>query len=404
MKYPKIDINDARLVVRSLGLLLNQAAVYGPVHNVTKSATNRVFEELSVILKRYHVLELTVKSNLICVNGSSEEIDSSISSNLVRRFGQLDITGLLFTLPLTSREFERAVRVLSMPIALITEASGVRNLFERESIKSVAVVQVDYKRVEGNAINEDSLELINTKKSTLDIDDETTTPKLKIVDHRKTPAATSTITANNVIDLSEDLSDSGLDYSDFGLQAPEEKRAEERKERQRQSSLLADLLRQTAQALESNIVADPEDELQLVISALDRVRSQLLEMSRGSEKAISSLARDVDADKLTVAGLEAEAKRRGYLLNLTREELLERYAELNQEIIQPLTVSTGVIEMLRKEQVGAVSESQQELLKMAHESIERVNQLVGFMHGVSGLPSTFSPDANLIKDSYHFNQ
>jgi hypothetical protein len=400
MKYARVDISDARLLVRSIGLLLNQAAVYGPVHNVTKSATARVYEEVRQLLERYHVLELTVKINLICVNGSNEEIDAAISTNLVRRFAQLDINGLLIVSPLPLREFEKAVKILAMPIALITQAEGVSRLFERENIKAVAVVRVDYKRVMDATATDlepepDLQPVIETEKV---VKPEPPPP----VKTGKIPAVDTTISApTGVIDLSADLADDKLSYADFGLKSSQEELNEHRQQRHAQSARLAELLRKTAETLENNPAQDPQQELEMVISALERVRLQLIELSRGSEKAISSLAREVDADKLTVAGLEADAIRRGFPLKLTREELLERYAELNQEIVQPLTVSTGVIEMLRKEQIGEISESQQELLKMAHESIDRVNQLVSYMHGVSGLPSTFSPDANLIGDSYN---
>ncbi len=400
MKYAKVDISDARLLVRSMGLLLNQAAVYGPVHNVTKSATARVYEEVRQLLECYHVLELTVKINLICVNGSSEEIDAAISTNLVRRFAQLDINGLLMVSPLPLREFEKAVKILAMPIALITQSAGVSRLFERENIKAVAVVRVDYKRVMDAAIADlepepDVQPTVETEK----VDKPEPPPPVKT---EKIPTAATTISApTGVIDLSADLADDELSYADFGLKSSEEELNEHRRQRRAQSAHLAELLRKTAETLENNPAQDPQQELEMVISALEQVRLQLIELSHGSEKAISSLAREVDADKLTVAGLEADAIRRGFPLKLTREELLERYAELNQEIVQPLTVSTGVIEMLRKEQVGEISESQQELLKMAHESIDRVNQLVSYMHGVSGLPRTFSPDAELIGDSYN---
>jgi hypothetical protein len=393
MKFSKVESGDARLLVRSLGLLLNQAAVYGPVHNVTKSATARVYREVRENLDRYGVLEFSVKSNLICVNGSSDEVDSSISSNLVRRFAQLDISGLLLSLPMPPREFEKIVRILAMPIAQVAESEGVGGLFAAENIRSASVVKVNYRRVEsGGEESDEAVTLLDTAVSAAaDAGDSGAAVR---------PPAVAAQRSGGVIDLSEDLLSDGLPLSGFGLSASDEKRAAEQLDRKRQSARLADLLRQTAESLEENTEHNPKVELGRVIGALERVRSQLLEMSRGSESAISTLAREVDADKLAVAGMEADARRRGCPLKLTREELLERYAELNQELLQPLTVSTGVIEMMRKEQAGEVSETQRELLRMAHESIERVNQLVHYMHGVSGLPTDFNPNAALITDSY----
>ena len=389
MKYPKVDSDDARLLARSLGLLLNQAAVYGPVHNVTRSATARVYQELNRCLHKYAFLEFSVKSNLICINGSSEELDSALSANLVRRFAQLDISGLLFTLPMPQREFEKVVNILSMPIAQITESSGVGRLFEREAIQSASVVRVHYQRVKGESGEEDEISLTAPNRG------------WTATDESVRPSAMGTGgSPGMVFDLSEDIAEGDLFFSSAGLTSSGEARADELRRRKEQASRLAELLRATAESLEANTEENPKVELGRVAGALEQVRAQLMKMTRGSESAISSLAREVDADKLTVAGLEAEARRRGCPLKLTREELLERYAELNQEIIQPLTVSTGVIEMLRKEQAGEVSDCQHELLRMAHDSIERVNQLVEYMHAVSGLPENYSPDEGLINDSY----
>ena len=384
MKYSKVDSADARLLVRSLGLLLNQAAVYGPVHNVTKTAISRVYQEFKENLERYGVLEFTLKSNLICVNSQSGDLDSSVSANLVRRFAQLDINGLMFVNPLPECEFERSVKVLALPIAMITEASGVQAMFLSEDIKSVQVVNVDYKRVDEGEQKDAEPEI-----------------GLDVVGD----LGEADLPDSGIFDLSDDLVNFAPELSSYGSENIDdrkemERREAEREKRKAQSSKLAELLRKTAESLESNSVENPKVELGRVVGALETVRTTLLEMSSGSQRAITCFAREVDEDKLTVAGLEEDARRRGLNLNYTRENLIERYAELNQEIIQPLTVSTGVIEMLRKNQAGKVSEPQEELLKMAHESIERVNELVNYIHAVTGLPDSFNPDSSIIEDSY----
>jgi CBS domain-containing protein len=77
-----------------------------------------------------------------------------------------------------------------------------------------------------------------------------------------------------------------------------------------------------------------------------------------------------------------------------------RIAELNQEIVQPLTVSTGVIDMLGSGRAGPLTVSQRDMLQLASESVERVNQLVAYMRRIAGLPESYTPDAAIIRDSY----
>ena len=190
-----------------------------------------------------------------------------------------------------------------------------------------------------------------------------------------------------VVDLSSALLDEGDSASDAGASG-----GGAAEERTRRSAELAGLLRETAALLERGS--------DLSEHKLNRIRAFLSEMASGSEREITSLASQVDDDRQTIASIESAAKRRGIGLKLTRAELIGRYAELNQEVLQPLTVSTGVIDMLRSGCVGQLSPQQQDLLKLASESVERVNQLVSYMNRISGLPNSYTPDAVVIGESY----
>lgn len=424
MKYRKVESSDALLLVRSMGLLLNQAAVYGPVHNVTKCAISRVYLELDQKLSQYKAIEFTVKNNLICINGQSGNIDPMVSYNLLRRFSLLDISGVLFVYPMPAKEFEKCIKILAQPAADVAAASGVAALFKREGLGSITVVNVDYRRVEKDqSVNENN-------------------PSLKL----QTSGKPTQGWGSGVIDLSDDLLGAGTreagsgagtgsgvrsgtgvgagdgtgftldDGAGFGLgdgtgfgpgdgtgdgtgdgSSSNGALAQRRSEYKRQSEALATLLRATAATLESRSDDNPKEQLGRVMGVLEQVKAALRELTQGSQSAISSLAQSVDEDRMMVASIEAEATTRGFPLKLTREELLARYAELNQEIIQPLTVSTGVIEMLSKEQLGAMTPAQQEMLQLAQESIDRVNELVHYMTGVSGMPLSFNPDRSFLE-------
>jgi len=40
------------------------------------------------------------------------------------------------------------------------------------------------------------------------------------------------------------------------------------------------------------------------------------------------------------------------------------------------------------------------MLRLAAESVDRVNQLVAYMHRIAGLPTSYTPDNGVISDSY----
>ena len=108
------------------------------------------------------------------------------------------------------------------------------------------------------------------------------------------------------------------------------------------------------------------------------------------------LSRQIEEDRATVESIEAAARRRGMGPQLTRAELLERFAELSQEIVQPLTVATGAIDMVRKGKGGDLTEEQRSLLHLAAESLDRMGQLSERFSRIAGLPEGFEPDGDIL--------
>ena len=360
------------LLIRSLGLLVSQAAVYGPSHNVTRSAARSVFAELEQALVAFGAIEIALRERQILINGSSDGICAVAGKNLADRMFLHKISGLLFLAPAELGDFLTCIALLgTQPLALAAEGG-----FEgaMKAVRSVRVVTVAYQRLE------------DKKRSGAQA-----APAPSFVARR--PEADATV---GVLDLSEAWSSAEENP------APEPDGSESREEqaKKKRASDLAALFREAAALLESGEARSAQDPRPGVAEALSRIRGVLADMAAGSERQISVLASQVHEDKQTVASIESAARRRGIGLKLTRADLIQRYAELNQEIVQPLTVSSGVIDMLSSGCAGALSESQRELLKMAAESVERVNQLVGYMNRISGLPETYTPNMAVISDSY----
>ncbi len=82
---------------------------------------------------------------------------------------------------------------------------------------------------------------------------------------------------------------------------------------------------------------------------------------------------------------------------LTRQQLLEMMAELGQELRQPLTIVSGVLDMLRLKHAGPLAKEQQPLVEMAVESTQRMDTLVGRMVEIAGMPKTLHPDREILK-------
>ncbi len=366
--YAKIPEKDAVLLVRALGLLVNQAGIYGPLHKVTQSAAGSVYAELEERVQRYGAIEIALKDNRVLLNGSLDGLDAAAVRNLVDRMVLHEIGGLLFLPPVDRDEFLVCIALFGTPPATLAAQGGFEAALKQAGLRSVRAVAVAYQRVnEGEA--------------------SPTTPGAP----RFEP-----LTSAGVEDLAAAWA------RDFGLldAAPEEPEPPAAFASQDRAAQLASLLRETAALLERDGTLTDAQQQQRVLAAVTRIRDELSASTRESERRIAALADQVDADRQTIASIESAARRRGLGIRLTRAELVEHYAELNQEIVQPLTVSTGVIDMLSSGKAGPLSPSQHDMLCLASESVERVNQLVAYMRRIAGLPASLTPDAAIITDTY----
>jgi hypothetical protein len=386
-----IPETDAIMMARALGLLVSQAGVYGAQHNVTQSAVRSVFVDLEQALKKYGPVEFAATEGRLLMNGAERGAVSVAGKNLSDRMALYKVGGILFSPPLDLREFLFFVGLFGTPPLTLAGQGGFEAVLKREGLRSIQAVSVSYQRVSGDA----PAPAPETSKSRF-FSIEAAVPKAAEPTRPALPKS-------GVIDLSAALGgaaplNTGREGdNDFPRYQAENSSAATHRQR---AQALAAMLRDAAAALEQGTVADVGAASKNVKSVLGQIHETLVGMTEVSRREISTLASQVEEDSKTIDSIESAARRRGIGLKLTRGELVQRYAELNQEIVQPLTVSSGVIDLLHSGKTGAMTQAQLDLLKMALESMDRVSQLVKYLNHVSGLPDSLTPDSQLISDTY----
>ncbi len=386
MAYAAIPEATSVLLVRALGMLVNQAGIYGPAHNVTQGAARSVFAEFEGALKTYGPIEIAVgNDNLLLMNGAGDGLGPAVGKNLLDRMLLYKIGGLLFTPPLDQREFLYIVQLFGTPPVKLGAEGGFEAVLKRANLRSVRAVSVAYQRLTGD---EPAVE--TNKEKSLYFSAEPVAPRT---------AEPLKPTKPEVLDLSAALAGTApLGFRGADSETGKSAANAQQMSRRRRAQALAEMLRDTAAALERSF--DDASSVDAVNVALGRIYDALADMTAGSRRDIAVLAGEVDEDSKTIASIESAARRRGIGLKLTRSELMRRYAELNQEIAQPLTVSTGVIDLLNSGKAGRLTDAQKELLAMAAEGVERVNQLVAYMSRIAGMPDSLTPNAEMIADTY----
>lgn len=383
MTLSKIPESDAQVFVRALGLLVGQAGIYGPSHKVTQDAAQSVFAEIEQAISRHGAVELTLREQELLVNGQSVDAGGSSARNVIDRMAMHKIGGLFFQQPASMPEFLSCITLFASQPSALAAGGGFEAALKKAALRSIRVVSVAYQRVlEGEE-----------KKATGVVEDRPDRPGAAA------RRASQSEGASNVLDLSEETPGSWEEVFS-GLAAPPAAKGTGGALWKQQASSLAELLREAATRIEEAGDPGPFGRQPDIAGVLKGVRDLVSKMAAGSEQQISTLAGQVESDWQTIASIESSARESGVGLQLTRAELIARYAEINQEIVQPLTVSTGVIDLLNSERTGALTDSQRQLLKLASDSVARVNQLVGYLNRISGLPEGLTPDAKILKDSY----
>ena len=281
MANMKIPEKDAVFLIRALGLLVSQAAVYGPSHNVTQSAARSVFAELEQAAKSFGSIEIALRNQQIVLNGADDGISAIVGKNLADRMAMHKISGLVFLVPPDLREFLRFITLFgTQPMAFAAEG-GFAGAMKKELMQSVAVVTVAYQRVTDKKPPEE--------------------PKVPAPVRIPAPASMG------VLDLSAAW---GAD-SASETEPPSEQTDAEETARQKRSSDMAAVLREAAALLESGQGYSAQKLHPSVTDAFRRIRGFLSDMAGESERQITTLASQVSDDRQTIASIESAARRRG---------------------------------------------------------------------------------------------
>ncbi|MBN1672377.1 MAG: hypothetical protein JXR37_15155 [Kiritimatiellae bacterium] len=128
---------------------------------------------------------------------------------------------------------------------------------------------------------------------------------------------------------------------------------------------------------------------------IDDVSTQMQAVTDATQMKIDALVEAVRADMLAVDALERRARQEGKGPHMSRRQIMKVLAEIGQELLQPLTVISSSIEMVRSKSLGEVSNAQEDILKLAAESAGRIKTLIDMLEKLSGLPTTLSPDKDI---------
>lgn len=124
----------------------------------------------------------------------------------------------------------------------------------------------------------------------------------------------------------------------------------------------------------------------VVTQLVDAAQAQLSSMTETTEKKIVSLTDYLKDDEPDATTIEGTAR------SMRASDLLAALAEIAQELAQPLTVINTSLEMVIHGYVGAVTDEQKGLLKLATGSGEHMHYLMDQLQNIVGFPTNLGVD------------
>jgi hypothetical protein len=343
-------------------LLVNQVSIYGITHKVIQQQAVDFFKRLMPLVLTHSTLEFALHGDQLAVNGETDGLDMMSSRNLKEKMLLHKLPGIFFSPDLTEGEFLSFLSCMGKPPVKIQEMGGFEEVLKREGIKGVSLVHFIYERVDARNAKEDPVPVKRPKR--------TPKPKPEGMENGSQAAQPAIDPASHVP-------------------------TQARLRRKRVQTELGALFAEVTQLVAEKYVPQSEK----MVETLHSIRDTLRNSTEPSKEQIAKLlGQEEGLPQETPGGRPKRKKRKAP--KFSHAEYMLRFAELTQEIAQPLTVTNSVIEVLRQGQIGSLNETQTQFLDLALESVDRVNQLIKYMHTLFGEPASFTPNTSIIKETY----
>jgi len=367
---------DTAKALQLLGIATAKVGVYGVGHPASRDAIHAAFVDLQPILAAHRVMELSTDHGELLVDGRPLPVDPVLGRLLASQMARHGRVGLALSHPLCLEELTELVVLMAQPPAPgSAQETSIAKHVDDAGWKSIRMVKGHYVRVDGESGE-------GTAPA----------PAAAPVAPRPPARASESVASGSgprVVDLSLDLA-LGNELAETLRVTPASKRRPDALDERIDADKLDTLvkrLQQVAALLEGRFAAMPDEGETIVHELLGNVQT----VTRTARERVQLLAADLAVDRPAVGRLEAEALRRGVALRQTRDALLARLAELHQELLQPLTVASGVLESMISGSLGPVSLPQQSMLQLAFESIGAVSDLAEHVTELVGYPAGLRP-------------
>jgi hypothetical protein len=421
----------------ALGLAISNIAMYGEQHSVTATSVAQAFDTFVAKLDLYGAIEFVYGDAGIVVNGTPVETQRSTGQLLTDQLGKLAVNDFELSPPANRAEFMRFMSILAAKPGSPSVADGFEAAVADAKFESIRVAGVSYARVGKDETPAPAARASGAGSRSFDLDMEMGFGDLGSVmddspagsanavevDPSVSAAAMAYIHQKRVEEeqrhhlldmirdsaaspeqrrqLREQLFDAGMTKTEWdnllvesGVLRPNGGADHRVAETLQRLLLDVDALAAQGEAISDGRSTETMDQV------LEAIRVEVARASTRTHEHADTLVEKVDADREAVSLLEEGARAQGIGLELSREELLANLAEINQELAQPLSAASAVVDMLAMGKLGELPQGQRDVLAVAAEGMDRLQKLTQYLSRISGLPEDLTPDRKVLDEAY----
>ncbi len=163
---------------------------------------------------------------------------------------------------------------------------------------------------------------------------------------------------------------------------------------------LADLLSAIQESVSRTVQAGSAGASADVGKLVARIDEEVKTVVQRAKTRIQDLIEALKESQTALEAAEQAAGRGERRMTASRKKLFSVLAELGQELCQPLAVVSCSLDMMVAGSLGAITEGQRAILKLAAESAQKIKVLIDYLISIAGVPETRSPDAGIQASLY----
>jgi hypothetical protein len=149
----KDDQAQLEEMIRAMGLVLNNASVYGQSHKVTQRAMTQAYAATKRVVETADQALLGLVEGKLVANGAEIGLRNSLCRSLYQSLSGLGIDSLLISRKVDEPQFGRLFFVLAQPPGALHEAGGIATVLASEGVTDIQLTRVSYQQVaEGEVV------------------------------------------------------------------------------------------------------------------------------------------------------------------------------------------------------------------------------------------------------------